>query len=108
MAIDLGPKKTMTLNLPEREMEALEAMCVEQGMSKTALLRHAFRLYQSMHVHMKLQGVNNIFDLVDPVRTKFPKISEECRKDIERIRSAKKPAFPNLPINSSTDEKTHG
>jgi hypothetical protein len=41
-------KKTMTLNLTEAEMEALEALCEEKGLSKTALVRQALRLYKSM------------------------------------------------------------
>lgn len=41
-------KRTMTLNLNPAEMEVLEAMCERKGMSKTALLRQALRLYQSV------------------------------------------------------------
>lgn len=36
----------MTLNLPEREMEILDAMCAKKDMSKTALIRQALRIYQ--------------------------------------------------------------
>ncbi|BAN34110.1 hypothetical protein SCD_n00261 [Sulfuricella denitrificans skB26] len=39
-------KKTMTLNLTEAEMTALEELCIEKDMSKTAVLRQALRLYQ--------------------------------------------------------------
>jgi hypothetical protein len=39
-------KKTMTLNLTGREMEALEELAAKKEMSKTAILRHALRLYQ--------------------------------------------------------------
>jgi hypothetical protein len=39
-------KRTMTLNLTEAEMEALEALSLEKDMSKTALLRQALRLFQ--------------------------------------------------------------
>lgn len=38
--------KTMTLNLPEREMQILDQMCEFKEMSKTALLRQALRMYQ--------------------------------------------------------------
>lgn len=39
-------KKTMTLNLTDAEMSALEELCVKKELSKTALLRQALRLYQ--------------------------------------------------------------
>ncbi|NEJ06821.1 ribbon-helix-helix protein, CopG family [Rhizobium leguminosarum] len=38
----------MTLNLTEAEMDALEAICEEKGISKTALVRQALRLYKSV------------------------------------------------------------
>ncbi|UWU25440.1 ribbon-helix-helix protein, CopG family (plasmid) [Rhizobium sp. CB3060] len=41
-------KKTMTLNLTETEMDALETLCDEKGISKTALIRMALRLYKSV------------------------------------------------------------
>ena len=41
-------KKTMTLNLTEAEMDALEVICEEKGLSKTALVRQALRLYKSV------------------------------------------------------------
>ena len=44
---------TMTLNLSERENAALEEICAEQDMSKTAVLRQALRLYQMVHVRQK-------------------------------------------------------
>lgn len=37
---------TLTLNLDERHMAALEALAVKHSMSKTAVLRQALRLYQ--------------------------------------------------------------
>lgn len=39
-------KKTMTLNLTDAEMEALEKLSFKKDLSKTALLRQALRLYQ--------------------------------------------------------------
>ena len=39
-------KRTMTFNLTAREMEALERLAASKEMSKTALLKHALRLYQ--------------------------------------------------------------
>ncbi|MCR4347722.1 MAG: ribbon-helix-helix protein, CopG family [Sulfuricaulis sp.] len=41
-------KRTMTFNLSEPEMVTLETLCNRKGMSKTALLRQALRLYQSV------------------------------------------------------------
>ena len=41
-------KRTMTLNLSDRERVVLEQLCERKGMSKTALLRQALRLYQSV------------------------------------------------------------
>jgi len=37
--------KTMTLNLNEAEMAVLDALAERKGMSKTAVLRQALRLY---------------------------------------------------------------
>ena len=39
-------KRTMTLNLTGQEMTLLEELCEKKGLSKTALLRQALRLYQ--------------------------------------------------------------
>jgi len=39
-------KRTMTLNLTEQEMAVIEELCEKKGLSKTALLRQAIRLYQ--------------------------------------------------------------
>ena len=41
-------KRTMTLNLNEQEMEVLERLSSEKGVSKTVLVRQALRLYQSV------------------------------------------------------------
>jgi hypothetical protein len=39
-------KKTMTLNLTDAEMRALEDLSSQKDLSKTAVLRQALRLYQ--------------------------------------------------------------
>jgi len=39
-------RKTMTLNLTEAEMKALEDLSTAKEISKTAVLRQALRLYQ--------------------------------------------------------------
>lgn len=44
---------TMTLNLDDRHMDALEALATEQDLSKTALMRQALRLYQMVHQRAK-------------------------------------------------------
>lgn len=48
-------KRTMTLNLSDREMTVLEDLCEQQDLSKTALLRQALRLYQLVNTHA-MQG----------------------------------------------------
>lgn len=45
--------ETMTLNMPVREMRALEALAEHHGMSKTAVMRQALRLYQLVHVRLR-------------------------------------------------------
>ena len=52
-------KRTMTLNLTETEMAALEQLSAEKDMSKTAVLRQALRLYQVIMV--RLQGGEKLF-----------------------------------------------
>ncbi|MBN1909929.1 MAG: hypothetical protein JW818_09335 [Pirellulales bacterium] len=41
-------KRTMTLNLTEREMQVLDELCVRKGLNKTAVMRQALRLYQAV------------------------------------------------------------
>jgi len=45
-------KKTMTLNLTDAEMGALEELCVKKDLSKTAVLRQALRLYQTVETRV--------------------------------------------------------
>lgn len=49
-------KKTMTLNLTEPEMAALEALCDKKQMSKTQLVRQAIRLYQKVDERIEEGG----------------------------------------------------
>jgi len=49
----MAAKRTMTLNLSGQEMAVLEKLAREEGITKTALMRQALRLYQSMHVRVK-------------------------------------------------------
>ncbi|MET1113230.1 MAG: ribbon-helix-helix protein, CopG family [Allosphingosinicella sp.] len=41
-------RKAMTLILNGRDMTALEQLAAEKGVSKTAVIKQAIRLYQSM------------------------------------------------------------
>lgn len=42
----MSTKRTMTLNLTDAEMAALEELSAKKDLSKTAVLRQALRLYQ--------------------------------------------------------------
>jgi hypothetical protein len=42
----MAPKRTMTLNLTQAEMAALEELSQKKDLSKTAVLRQALRLFQ--------------------------------------------------------------
>lgn len=42
----MADRKTMTLNLSDAEMDALEELSARKELSKTALMRQALRLYQ--------------------------------------------------------------
>jgi hypothetical protein len=48
-----APQATMTLNFPQREMDALEKLAEHHQMSKTAVMRQALRLYQLIHVRLQ-------------------------------------------------------
>lgn len=50
----MNSKKTMTLNLTEAEMEALESLSASKDVSKTAIVRQALRLYQLINVRPEL------------------------------------------------------
>ena len=50
----MSTKRTMTLNLTDSEMAALEALSAEKDVSKTAILRQALRLYQVISVRLQL------------------------------------------------------
>ena len=59
-------KRTMTLNLSPIEMEVLDRLADRKGLSKTALLRQALRLYQS--IDERLENGEKVF--VEHPRTK--------------------------------------
>ncbi len=43
---DQSIRRTMTLNLTDAEMRALESLSIQKDLSKTAVIRQALRLYQ--------------------------------------------------------------
>ena len=49
----MAAKRTMTLNLTEAEMTALEELSRKKDLSKTAVLRQALRLYQVVDVRIE-------------------------------------------------------
>jgi predicted transcriptional regulator len=58
----IGPKKrSMTLNLTDAEMRVLEELARKKELSKTAVLRQALRLYQSVDVRIA-RGEKLIFE----------------------------------------------
>lgn len=56
------PKRTMTLNLNEREMVFLQRLAEEMQMSKTSVIRQSFCLYQSIHERAKKGHKMMFFD----------------------------------------------
>jgi hypothetical protein len=54
-------KRTMTLNLTDREMQVLDKLCAKKGLNKTALMRQALRLYQAVDTRLE-QGDKLVFE----------------------------------------------
>jgi predicted transcriptional regulator len=52
-------RRTMTLNLTDREMEALEQIAGRKDLSKTQVVRQAIRLYQT--VENRLENGEKLF-----------------------------------------------
>jgi predicted transcriptional regulator len=52
----MADKKSMTLNLSDAEMEALETLAAAKDLNKTAVLRQALRLYQMLDQRIRLGG----------------------------------------------------
>ena len=46
-------RRTMTLNLTDREMEALEQIAGRKDLSKTQVVRQAIRLYQAVESRLE-------------------------------------------------------
>jgi len=49
----MATKKTMTLNLTDAEMLALEELSEKKDLSKTAVIRQALRLYQMVNIRIE-------------------------------------------------------
>ena len=54
-------RRSMTLNLTDAEMQALEELAQKKDLSKTALIRQALRLYQLVEVRTR-QGEKLFFE----------------------------------------------
>lgn len=48
----MADRRTMTLNLTDPEMKALEQLAQRKELSKTAVLRQALRLYQMVSIRI--------------------------------------------------------
>ena len=46
-------KKTLTLVLSDAEMDVLDSLAAERSLSKTAVLRQALRLYQTVDIRQQ-------------------------------------------------------
>lgn len=57
----MAAKRTMTLNLTEAEMQALDELSSKKELSKTAVLRQALRLYQMVDARLQ-QGEKLYFE----------------------------------------------
>lgn len=57
-------KRTMTLNLTDKEMQVLDELSAKKGLNKTALLRQALRLYQTVDQRLE-QGEKLVFENED-------------------------------------------
>lgn len=54
-------KRTMTLNLTDAEMQVLDDLAVRKDISKTAVLRQALRLYQTIDARVE-KGEKLLFE----------------------------------------------
>ena len=54
-------KRTMTLNLTDSEMRVLEELSARKDLSKTAVLRQALRLYQTVEARIE-RGEKILFE----------------------------------------------
>lgn len=64
-------KRTMTINLNDAEMSILEDICDKKGLSKTALIRQAIRLYQSLDSRIDAGGKLYIEDALSKEKSEL-------------------------------------
>ena len=57
----MAAKRTMTLNLTDAEMQALDDLSARKDISKTAVLRQALRLYQTIDARVE-KGEKLLFE----------------------------------------------
>lgn len=57
----MAQKKTMTLNLGEAEMRVLEELSAKKDLTKTAVIRQALRLYQTLNLRIE-RGEKLLFE----------------------------------------------
>lgn len=57
----MAAKRTMTLNLTDAEMQALDELSARKDISKTAVLRQALRLYQTIDARVE-KGEKLLFE----------------------------------------------
>jgi predicted transcriptional regulator len=50
---EMTAKRTMTLNLTDAEMRALDDLSLRKDLTKTAVLRQALRLYQTIEARLE-------------------------------------------------------
>ena len=56
-------KNPVIVNLSDRELKVLEEMCQKKDMSKSAVMRHALRIFQIVDIRLS-KGERLIFELV--------------------------------------------
>ena len=57
----MSAKRTMTLNLTDAEMQALDELSARKDITKTAVLRQALRLYQMIDARVE-RGEKVLFE----------------------------------------------
>ena len=80
----MANKRTMTLNLTDAEMNALEELSARKDLSKTAVLRQALRLYQV--VDARIERGEKLFFEDEAKKEKAAKEKAEFEAVAERIR----------------------
>jgi hypothetical protein len=61
MEVKMMAKRTMTLNLTDAEMRALDDLSARKDLTKTAVLRQALRLYQAVEARVE-KGEKLVFE----------------------------------------------